>query len=57
MKKYKTLLEKENKSDVSKATGISRQALYDWINGKYEPNYKQIVKLSLYFNKAVEELI
>ncbi len=55
--RYRDLLSKGNKVHMARDLGIARQTIYDWISGKYEPNRKQLVTLSLYFKIPIDQII
>lgn len=42
---------------ISRITGLSLQAIYDWLGGKKMPNLDNLMLLSRLLNRPVEELI
>ena len=49
---FNRLIEEKNTSiyKVSKATGIPVTTMYDWANGKTQPKFDSVVKLSEHFD-------
>ncbi|WP_311769655.1 helix-turn-helix transcriptional regulator [Listeria fleischmannii] len=49
--------EKEiSQEELAKAVGVSRQTIHAIEKGSYNPSLELSFKLSLYFNKTIEEL-
>ena len=46
-----------NQSELARATGISNQAISNWVNGVSEPLISSAWRLAEYFNCSVDYLI
>ncbi|MBC1398032.1 helix-turn-helix transcriptional regulator [Listeria fleischmannii] len=45
-----------SQEELAKAVGVSRQTIHAIEKGSYNPSLELSFKLSLYFNKTIEEL-
>ncbi len=45
-----------NKSDLSKAVGVSTGNLSDWANGRSSPNVERLIKIADYFDVSLDYL-
>jgi len=49
--------EKFSISGLAESTGVSSKSVYDWVNGKFEPNKKHYAKIAQYFQITESELL
>lgn len=44
-------------TETAKALGVSREAVYGWESGKYNPSAEMLVKLAAFYECSIDDLM